>query len=98
MKFCSNCGHAVEFRIPDGDHQPRYVCPVCEVVHYQNPKVIVGCVPEWQDRVLMCRRDIEPRRGFWTFPAGFMEMSETSAQGAARETLEEACAEVDVGE
>lgn len=97
MKFCSNCGHAVDHRIPPGDHLPRAVCPACDTIHYQNPKVIAGCVPVWDGKVLMCRRNIEPRLGLWTFPAGFLEMSETSAQGAARETLEESQAEVDIG-
>lgn len=97
MKFCSACGHAVDHLVPPGDHLPRAVCPACETVHYQNPKVIAGCVPVWEDKVLMCRRNIEPRLGLWTFPAGFLEMSETSGQGAARETLEESQAEVDIG-
>jgi ADP-ribose pyrophosphatase YjhB (NUDIX family) len=98
MKFCSECGQAVELRIPAGDHLPRHVCPACGAIHYRNPKVIVGCVPEWDDQILMCRRAIEPRRGMWTFPAGFLELAETSAQGAAREALEEAQAHVEVGE
>ncbi|HEY6095693.1 MAG TPA: NUDIX domain-containing protein, partial [Gallionellaceae bacterium] len=77
----------------------RYVCTVCDTVHYQNPKVIVGAIPEWEDgRILLCRRAIEPRIGLWTLPAGFMENGETTPQGAARETMEEANAEVDVGE
>lgn len=97
MKFCSECGHAVDWHVPDGDHLPRHVCPACGTVHYRNPKVIVGCVPEWQGRILMCRRNIEPRFGLWTFPAGFLEMGETCAEGAARETLEEACAVVEIG-
>ncbi len=84
--------------VPDGDHLPRAVCPNCGEVHYVNPKVIVGCVAEWTDgRILMCRRNIEPRLGYWTVPAGFMELHETSGQGAARETLEEAQAEVEIG-
>lgn len=97
MKFCSTCGHHVEIRIPDGDHLERYVCASCGEVHYRNPKVIVGCVPEWEDgRILMCRRDIEPRLGKWTFPAGFLELNETSAEGAAREAKEEALADVEI--
>ncbi|WP_228346872.1 NUDIX hydrolase [Flagellatimonas centrodinii] len=99
MKFCSACGHPVTRRIPDGDTLPRAVCDACNTIHYVNPKVIVGCVPEWEDgRVLMCRRDIEPRRGKWTFPAGFLEIGETSGEGAARETREESMAEVEMGE
>lgn len=99
MKYCSSCGQPVEIKTPPGDHLPRHVCPSCGAIHYHNPKVIVGCVPEDADgRILMCRRAIEPRLGMWTFPAGFLEMNETSSQGAARETLEEAQAEVDIGE
>lgn len=97
-RFCNICGHSVEFRVPADDHLPRHVCPNCGHVQYRNPKVIVGVIPEWRDgRVLMCRRNIEPRRGLWTFPAGFMEMGETSAAGAAREAREESLAEVEVG-
>lgn len=98
MKFCSDCGHPVELRIPAGDHLPRHVCPSCGAIHYRNPKVIVGCVPEWNDRILMCRRAIEPRLGLWTFPAGFLELGESSGQGAAREALEEAGTDVEIGE
>lgn len=99
MKFCGECGQPVELKTPAGDHLPRHVCVSCSAVHYRNPKVIVGCIPEWQDgRVLMCKRNIEPRLGLWTFPAGFMELGETSAQGAAREALEESQAVVEVGE
>ncbi|HUP92598.1 MAG TPA: NUDIX hydrolase [Solimonas sp.] len=95
-QFCNHCGGAVERRVPDGDHLPRDICPKCGNIQYRNPKVIVGIVPEWSDgRVLMCRRNIEPRRGLWTFPAGFLEMGETSAAGAAREAREEALAEVE---
>ncbi|MGH8442550.1 MAG: NUDIX hydrolase [Nevskiaceae bacterium] len=98
MKYCSHCGKPVELRVPAGDHVERHVCAACGTVHYRNPKVIVGCVPEWEDRILMCRRAIEPRLGRWTFPAGFLELGETSAEGAAREALEEAQAEVEPGE
>lgn len=97
MKFCSNCGAPVEFRIPDGDSLPRHVCPVCNTIHYQNPKIVVGCIPDMDGRVLLCRRAIEPGYGLWTLPAGFMENSEAADVGAARETLEEACARVSVG-
>ena len=97
MKFCSDCGHAVDQLIPPGDHLPRAVCPSCGSVHYRNPKVIAGCVPVWEDKVLMCRRNIEPRKGLWTFPAGFLEMAETTGEGAARETREESQAEVEIG-
>jgi ADP-ribose pyrophosphatase YjhB (NUDIX family) len=98
MKYCSECGATVALRVPDGDHVPRHVCTACGAIHYRNPKVIVGCVPEWDDRILMCKRAIEPRLGRWTFPAGFLELGETSGQGAAREALEEARAVVEIGE
>ncbi|MEY4598313.1 MAG: hypothetical protein RLZZ445_1110 [Pseudomonadota bacterium] len=97
MKFCSDCGAAVSLKIPAGDSLPRYVCDACATIHYQNPKMIVGCIAEWEKRILLCRRAIEPRMGLWTVPAGFMENGETTAQGAARETLEEANARVEVG-
>ncbi len=96
MKFCSNCGATVAHKIPAGDSLPRYVCDACNTIHYQNPRMIVGCVPCWEDRVLLCKRAIEPRHGLWTVPAGFMENGETLAAGAARETLEEACARVEI--
>jgi ADP-ribose pyrophosphatase YjhB (NUDIX family) len=96
-RYCNACGNAVEFRVPVDDHLPRHICPSCGHIQYRNPKVIVGVIPEWEDgRILMCRRNIEPRLGLWTFPAGFMEMHETSAAGAAREAREESLAEVDV--
>lgn len=96
MKYCSHCGSEVEVRVPEGDNRPRHVCDTCSTVHYQNPKIVVGCIPEWEQQILLCRRAIEPRYGLWTVPAGFMENGETSQQGAARETLEEACARVEV--
>jgi len=99
MKFCSHCGSAaLEQRIPEGDTLPRWVCASCGTIHYQNPKVVVGCLPDWQGRVLLCRRAIDPRRGLWTLPAGFLENGETLVTGAARETAEEAGARVEVGE
>lgn len=97
MKFCSACGQPVALRIPEGDHLPRFVCTVCHTVHYQNPRIIAGCVPEWQERIVLCRRAIEPRRGYWTLPAGFMENRETIQEAAAREAMEEALARVEVG-
>ncbi len=97
MKYCSECGARVELRIPDGDNLPRYVCPACATIHYQNPRVIVGCIPEYDGRILLCRRAIEPRHGYWTFPAGFMENGESLEAGAARECWEEATARVDIG-
>lgn len=96
MKYCSRCGADVVLKTPDGDSRERYVCPACGFVHYQNPLIVVGCVPEQDGRILLCKRSIEPRYGFWTVPAGFMELGETIQEGAARETLEEACAEVSI--
>ena len=96
VKYCSACGSATERRIPEGDQHLRDVCSRCHTIHYQNPKVITGSLPVYQDKVLMCRRAIEPRQGFWTLPAGFMELGETAAEGAIRETLEEANAAVDI--
>jgi len=94
MNYCSSCGAPVTVRVPDGDNRPRHVCDTCGVIHYQNPKVVVGCIAEWEDRVLLCRRAIEPRYGFWTLPAGFLERGESAYAGAERETLEEANARV----
>ena len=97
MNFCPTCGAPVELRLPQDDHRERHVCTVCNTIHYQNPKLIVGAIPEWDDgRILLCRRAIEPRSGLWTLPAGFMENGETTAQAAARETLEEANARIEV--
>lgn len=98
MKFCSHCGSAsLDQRIPEGDTLPRWVCGHCGTIHYQNPKIVVGCLPDWEGRVLLCRRAIDPRHGLWTLPAGFLENGETIVAGAARETAEEARARVDVG-
>ncbi|MHB1585608.1 MAG: NUDIX hydrolase [Acidiferrobacteraceae bacterium] len=96
MKFCAYCGARLERCTPPGDQRMRDVCTGCHTVHYQNPKVVAGCVPEWDGRILLCRRAIEPRRGFWTLPAGFMENDETTAEAAARETLEEASAGIEI--
>jgi ADP-ribose pyrophosphatase YjhB (NUDIX family) len=95
MFFCSNCGTHVVERIPEGDDRMRYVCDACNMVHYQNPKIVAGCIPIQDDRLLLCKRAIEPRYGLWTLPAGFMENGESTEQAAARETREEACATVD---
>lgn len=97
MKFCSNCGAPVTRKVPPGDSLPRYVCDACNTIHYQNPRMVVGCIVEWDDRILLCRRAIEPRYGLWTVPAGYMENGETMHQGAIRETLEEATARVEMG-
>ncbi len=94
MKFCSYCGQPVTERVPEGDDRLRHVCDHCDTVHYSNPRVIVGCIIEHGERVLLCKRAIQPRAGLWTLPAGFMENGETTQQGAARETWEEARARV----
>ncbi len=88
--FCSQCGSPVVHRVPDDDNRERALCDNCGAIHYQNPRMVVGTLPVWQDQVLLCRRAIEPRLGYWTLPAGFMELGETTAQGAERETREEA--------
>jgi len=98
MNFCSACGAAVESKIPAGDTLPRYVCTRCETIHYQNPKLVVGAIPVWQNRILLCKRAIEPRYGKWTLPAGFMENDESVAQAAMRETIEEARASIELGQ
>lgn len=98
MKYCSQCGESLNKKIPPGDNRPRHVCDACGTIHYLNPKIIAGCLPVYGDRVLLCRRAIEPRLGYWTLPAGFMENGESTEQAAARETLEEARAQVRVGD
>ena len=95
MKFCGECGAVVIWRIPTGDHRPRQVCETCNTIHYQNPKIVAGCVAEWEGRILLCRRAIEPRYGLWTLPAGFMENGESAVAAALRETLEEANAVIE---
>jgi ADP-ribose pyrophosphatase YjhB (NUDIX family) len=94
MNFCSICGAAVTRQIPPDDDRLRYVCCECGAVHYQNPKVVVGCIPVWEDKILLCRRAIEPRLGTWTIPAGYLENGETVSAGARRELWEEALAQV----
>ncbi len=97
LKHCKNCGTAVVYRLPDdGDTKQRAVCPTCNTVHYENPLNVVGTVPHLGDKVLLCKRNIEPRKGFWTLPAGFMELGETTDEGAARETDEEAGARIEM--
>jgi len=96
MNFCSHCGTSVVVRIPPGDDKPRHVCDNCGTVHYKNPLMVIGAIPEWGDRILLCRRAIEPRLGFWTLPAGFMELGETAGAAAIRETLEEANARIEL--
>lgn len=97
MKFCSNCASLLLRRVPPGDSLPRWVCDACGEIHYQNPKLVIGTVPEWQGRLLLCRRAIEPRYGYWTLPAGFMENDETAGEAALRETLEETGARIELG-
>ena len=96
MKFCSNCGAAVVRRVPPGDSLPRDVCDACGSIHYVNPKLVLGSIPEWQGQLLLCRRAIEPRYGYWTLPAGFMENGESAGEAAARETVEEAGARIEL--
>ncbi|MBP0048226.1 NUDIX hydrolase [Marinobacterium sp. AK62] len=94
MNFCSQCGHKVSLRIPAGDNRERHVCDHCGSIHYQNPRIVAGCLPVHGHQVLLCKRAIEPRYGLWTLPAGFMENGESTEEAALRETLEEARAEV----
>ena len=97
MKYCSFCGsNSITWVVPTGDNRPRHVCGSCNEIFYQNPKIVVGCIPEWQDSILLCKRAIEPRYGYWTLPAGFMENEETTQEAAERETLEEANARVEL--
>ena len=98
IQYCQRCGTAVVYRVPDdGDTRERAVCPACHTIHYENPLNVVGTIPVLDGKVLLCKRNIEPRKGKWTLPAGFMELQETSAQGAARETVEEAGAQFTLG-
>ena len=95
MNYCSHCATPVKHIIPTDDDRPRYVCPSCSRIHYQNPRLVVGCIPTWQDQILLCLRDIEPRRGKWTLPAGYLENGEAVADGARRETEEETGARIE---
>ncbi len=96
MNYCTHCGTSLRTGIPEGDDRPRYICDSCGTIHYQNPKLIAGCIPIWQDRILLCKRAIEPRLGYWTLPAGFMELGETLPDAARREAREEANIEVEL--
>ncbi len=96
MNFCSNCGKPVQLAVPAGDHKARFICSSCNTVHYDNPRMIVGCLPRWKDKVLLCKRSNDPRSGFWTLPAGFLENDETVEAGAMRETREEANARIEL--
>ena len=97
MKFCPNCANILSVKIPADDSRERYVCDACSIIHYQNPRNVVGSIPVYGEQVLLCRRAIAPRHGYWTLPAGFMELGESTGAGAARETLEEAGAIVEIG-
>ena len=97
MKYCSNCAANLTVKIPADDSRERHVCEACGSIHYQNPRNVVGSIPVYGKQVLLCRRAIEPRHGYWTLPAGFMELGESTSHGAIRETLEEAGAVVEVG-
>jgi len=96
IKHCRACGGEVRYATPADDNRDRATCVVCTTIHYENPLNVVGTLPVWQDKVLLCRRNIEPRRGLWTLPAGFMELGETTVEGALRETIEEAGARVEM--
>ncbi len=97
MNYCSSCGSdKLVFEVPEGDHRPRFCCNSCGKVHYQNPRVVVGCIALWQEQVLLCRRAIEPRKDFWNLPGGYLENGETVEAGALRETREETGAEVKI--
>jgi len=98
IKHCRTCGAPTRYAVPEGDNRERATCSACGTIHYENPTNIVGTVPVWEEKVLLCRRNIEPRYGLWTLPAGFMELGETSAEGALRETVEEAGANIELQE
>ncbi len=96
MNYCNNCGQPLTYHMPPGDDRSRYCCKSCGAIHYQNPKMVVGCIPEMEDKILFCRRAIEPCYGKWTLPAGYLENGETVSAGARRETFEEARARVEI--
>ena len=96
MKFCSQCGETLTLGVPDGDNRKRHICTACSAIHYENPRIITGCIPAYADSVLLCRRAIQPRKGFWTLPAVFLEHGETISQGAERESIEEAHANLTI--
>ena len=96
IKYCKACGGEAPYSVPPDDNRERAICQVCGTIHYENPLNVVGTLPVWSDKVLLCRRTIEPRKGYWTLPAGFMELSETTEEGAIRETVEEAGARIDL--
>ena len=96
MNYCSQCGADIERSIPPGDDRMRFCCQACGIIHYENPKLVVGCIPEYGTKIMLCRRSIEPRQGKWTLPAGYLENGETASEGAIRETLEEACVDIEI--
>ena len=96
IRYCKTCAGSVGYEVPAADNRERAVCSLCKAIHYENPINVVGTVPVWEDKVLLCRRNIEPRFGFWTLPAGFLELGESTAQGAIRETIEEAGARIEL--
>jgi ADP-ribose pyrophosphatase YjhB (NUDIX family) len=98
INYCAQCGARVTLKVPPGDQLPRHVCDSCGTIHYQNPKIVSGCVIEWEDKIVLCKRAIDPRLGYWTLPAGFMENGESVQHAAAREAYEEAEARVEIGE
>jgi ADP-ribose pyrophosphatase YjhB (NUDIX family) len=95
MKFCSNCGSPIAYAVPPGDDRARFICEACGAIHYQNPRVVAGCIPEYGSQVLLCRRAINPCYGKWTLPAGYLETGETVSDCAVRETREETGAQVE---
>ncbi len=96
IRHCKTCAGTIRYEIPADDNRERAVCSACNAIHYENPINVVGTVPVWRDQVLLCRRNIEPRHGFWTLPAGFLELGESTSQGAVRETVEEAGARIEL--
>ena len=96
MNFCSVCAHPVQLKEVPGDTRLRYVCDACNTIHYQNPNIVAGCLPIWEDKVLLAKRAIEPRKGYWNVPSGYMENEETVEEGAIREVMEEACIQVEI--
>lgn len=96
MNYCSNCGSTVDLEVPPGDDRPRHVCHSCGTIHYQNPRLVVGSIPEWKDKILLCRRAINPCHGMWTLPAGYLENGESVSDGARREAEEEAHAHIQI--
>ena len=96
MQFCPNCGSKIFMKIPEEDNRLRAVCDSCNLIHYENPKIVVGALATFEGKILLCKRAIEPRVGLWTLPAGYMELNETTLEGAVRETVEEAGADIKI--